>query len=47
VFRARAGKVNSSLASLPAEYAAEFARGYSNGRVKIDHGLHPAILTLR
>jgi len=25
---------------------AEFARAHSNGRVKIDHGLHPAELTL-
>jgi len=24
-----------------------FARVHSNGRVKIDHGLHPAELTLR
>jgi hypothetical protein len=40
-------KVNSALASLPPERAAEFARVHSNGRVKIDHGLHPAELTLR
>jgi len=25
----------------------EFARVHSNGRVKTDHGLHPAELTLR
>jgi hypothetical protein len=40
-------QVNSSLASLPGEPAAKFARAHSNGRVKIDHGLHPAELTLK
>jgi hypothetical protein len=39
-------KVNSSLASLPDVCAAKFARAHSNDRVKIDHGLHPAVLTL-
>jgi hypothetical protein len=46
VFRGRAEEVNSPLASLPSEHAAKFASAHSNGRVKIDHGLHPAVLTL-
>jgi len=47
VFRVRAAQVNNRLASLLPEQAAEFASAYSNGRVKTDHGLHPAVLTLQ
>jgi hypothetical protein len=46
VFQASAVEVNSSLASLWANYFAEFACGHSNDRMKIDHGLHPVDLTL-
>jgi hypothetical protein len=37
VFRLRAVKVNSSLASLPSNYCAKFASAHSNDRVKINH----------
>ena len=46
VFRVSAAEVNSALGSLAPDYRQKFARAYSNGRVKIDHGLHPAVLTL-
>jgi hypothetical protein len=45
VFQARAEQVNSSLGSLPPEWEAKFASVYSNGRVKTDHGPHPAEFT--
>jgi len=38
VFQPRAVEVNSSLASLPSNYCAKFARAHSNGRVKINRG---------
>jgi hypothetical protein len=46
VFQARAEQVNSSLGSLPPERGSKFARGHSNGRMKTDHGPHPAVFTV-
>lgn len=46
VFPDDTAQVNGWLASLSANYRAEFASAHSNGRVRIEPVLNPAVLTL-